>query len=172
MKPLFEEKQRFTQWWLWSIIVSAALVVFGIFGNAMWQQLVLGKPWGERPMPDDFLIMFTLFNITAVVVMLLVFFNAMLEVVVDKNSVSYRYFPLIRRWRRIERETIQSFAARDYYLKGYGIRYDLRGNKSVTVKGSSGVELTMLGGKKLLLGTQQPGEFLNALNKMMNRREN
>lgn len=138
----------------------------------MYQQFVLGKPWGDDPMSDDFLIILTLFNVTAVVVMLIIFFNATLEIVVDKNSISYRYFPVIRRWRRIEREIIESFEVQSYYLRGYGIHYDLRGNKSITVKGNSGVQLTMLGGKKLLLGTQHPGELVTALNQMKNRSEN
>lgn len=171
MKSLFEEKQRFTQWWLWSIVVVASIVVLGIFGNALYQQMVLGKPWGDKPMSDEALIGLTLFTATAMIVMLLAFFNAMLEIVVDKRGISYRYFPVIRKWRRIEREAIQSFEVQDYYLKGYGIHYDLRGNKSITVKGNSGIQLTMVDGSKLLLGTQQPGEFLTALNKMKTRSE-
>jgi hypothetical protein len=171
MKPLFEEKQRFTQWWLWTMVVSGAMLVLGIFGNALYVQMVLGKPWGDKPMSDDALIGLTLFCFTAMLVMLMVFFNAMLEIVVDKSSVSYRYFPVIRKWRRIEREEIHGFEMQDYYLKGYGIHYDLRGNKSITVKGNSGIQLTMANGSKLLLGTQQPEEFLTALKKMKNRSE-
>jgi hypothetical protein len=171
MKPLFEEKQRFTQWWLWVIIVAASLVVMGLFGNALYQQMVLGKPWGDNPLSDDSLVILAVFNITAVIVMLLIFFNATLEVNVDKTSVSWRYFPLFRKWRRIEREDILGFEARKYYIKGYGFHRDLRGNKSVTVKGHDGVEVTLANGSKFLLGTQQPGEFLSALQKMKDRRE-
>jgi hypothetical protein len=169
MKPLFEEKQRFTQWWLWTIIVGASVVSFGFFGNALYTQLVLGKPWGDKPMPDEALIIMVLFNLTAVGIMLLIFFNAMLEIVVDKSSLSYRYFPLLRRWRRIERENIQSFETRDFYLRGHGFHIDLRGNKRISVQGNTVIEITMTNGKKLRLGTQKPGEFLIALNKMKNR---
>lgn len=171
MRSLFEEKQRFTQWWLWAIIVSTSTLVLGLFGNALYIQLVLGQPWGDEPMSDDSLIMVSLFTTTAMIVMLMVFFNSTLEIVVDKSSVSYRYFPLIRRWRRIERENIQSYEIREYYFKGYGFHRDLRGNKRINVKGNSGIEITMLDGSKLLLGTQQPGDFLSALNKMKNRSE-
>jgi hypothetical protein len=171
MKPLFEEKQRFTQWWLWAMVVSGALVVLGIFGDALWQQMILGKPWGENPMSDNGLVMLALFCATAVIVMLLIFTNSMLEIVVDKTSVTYRYFPLIRKWRRIEREAILSFEPRKNYLKGYGIHRDLRGNKTINVKGHDSIELIMTDGSKLTLGTQQPGEFLDALQKMKNRRE-
>lgn len=134
--------------------------------------MVLGKPWGDKPMSDDALIILVLFNLTAVVVMLLIFFNATLEIVVDKSGVTYRYFPLLRRWRRIECEKIVSFETRDFYLRGHGFHIDLRGNKRISVQGTTVIEFKLTNGKKLRLGTQQPGEFLIALNKMKNRSEN
>ncbi len=166
MKPLFEEKQRYTQWWLWLIIASTAIGVICLFVYALFTQLALGQPWGDKPMSDDSLVTLSLFIISAMVIMLLIFFNSVLEVVVDKNSVSYKYFPLIRNWRRIERETIQSFEVKTYYMRGYGVHRDLRGNKTINVKGHTGIEITTHDGKRLLLGTQKPGDFLNALNKM------
>jgi len=166
MKPLFEEKQRYTQWWLWAAIVIAAGSVLGGFGYGLYQQLILGKPWGDTPLSNDGLIANALFVSSVMVLMLLLFSTAVLEIVVDKNSVSYRYFPIIRKWRRIERETIQSFEIKTYYLRGYGIKRDLRGNRTINVKGNTGIEITMTDGKRLLLGTQMSGEFLDALNKM------
>lgn len=166
MKPLFQEKQQYTQWWLWSIIASTAVIVVGLFVNALYTQLVDGKPWGDEPMSNDALIGLSIFIISAMVIMLLVFFNSVLEIVVDRSSVSYRYFPLIRNWKRIERENINSFEVKTYYMKGYGIHRDLRGNKTINVKGHTGIEITMLDGKRLMLGTQMPTEFLQALNTM------
>ena len=171
MKPLFEEKQRYTQWWLWLIIVSASAVVMGLFINGLYVQLVLGVPWGDEPMSDDALIGLSLFTISCMLLMLLIFFNAVLEIVVDKGSVSYRYFPILRKWRRIERENIQAYELKTSYLRGYGIRYDLRGNKTISVKGTKGIEFTTHDGHRLLLGTQRPEEFFQALNKMKNRSE-
>jgi hypothetical protein len=172
MKPLFQEKQRFTQWWLWVIIVAAAVFVVGLFGKALYQQFILGTPWGDKPMSDDALLVLALFNITAVTVMLLIFFNAMLEIMIDKSSVTYRYFPLIRNWKRIERENVLSFQVRKNYLTGYGMHRDLKGNKIINVKGHDVIEIMMNDGSKLTLGTQQPDEFLQALQQMKDRREN
>jgi len=170
MKPLFEEKQRYTQWWLWLIIVSAAVIVTGVFMNAVYVQLVTGNPWGDKPLSDDALIVYALFMISCMIIMLLIFFNSVLEITVDRSGVSYRYFPLIRSWRRIDRENIQAYELKKYYLQGYGIKRDLRGNKTINVKGNTGVELVMFDGIKLVLGTQKPDEFLNALKKMKNGR--
>lgn len=166
MRILFEEKQRFTQWWLWTILILVALLVSGIFINALYMQFVLGKPWGDKPMSDEGLIAFTLFNVTLMAVMLMVFFSSVLEVKVDKMGIVYRFFPLIRTERRIAREDIQHYEMKKYFLRGYGIHYNLRGDKTINVKGTSGIEITTHNGKRLLLGTQRPEEFFYALNLM------
>lgn len=170
MKALFEEKQKFTQWWLWLIVGSATLVVLVIFLEGVYKQLIVGEPWGEHPLSDDALITLSILAVTAMVLTLIAFFNTVLEIVVDRGSIKYRYFPLIRQWKRIEREEIQNFEARTFYLSGYGVKRDLRGNRSITIKGHRAVALTMQNGKTLMLGTQQPEEFLSALRKMKNSR--
>jgi hypothetical protein len=172
MRILFEEKQRFTQWWLWTILVFAALLVAGIVINALYVQLVLGQPWGDKPMSDEGLIAFTLFITTMMVIMLMMFFSAVLEIKVDKSGIVYRYFPLIRRERRIDREDIQHFEVKKYFLRGYGIRYNFRGEKTINVKGHMGMEITTRNGKRLMLGTQMPDEFLHALNVMKKGSDN
>lgn len=166
MRILFEEKQRFTQWWLWTILISVALLISGIFINALHSQLVLGEPWGNTPMSDEGLIAFAIFNVTMVVVLLMMFFNAVLEISVDKRGITYRFFPLLRRQRRIEREDIERYEIKRYFMRGYGIHYNFRGEKTINVKGTMGIEITTHNGKRLLLGTQRPDEFFHALDLM------
>jgi magnesium-transporting ATPase (P-type) len=45
---LFSEKQRFTQWWLWLIL----LVVNGLFVTAFYVQVINGKTFGDKPMSN------------------------------------------------------------------------------------------------------------------------
>lgn len=171
MRTLFEERQRFTQWWLWAIIGFVTAVIVIIFSVGLYTQFVIGKPWGDEPMSNEMLLVVALFNITIVITVMVLLFNSTMETMVDKTSVSYRFLPLIRKWRRLERDNIQGYNARRYYLRGYGIRWDFFGNKTVNVKGTMGIEFKMANGRKLLLGTQQPTEFLAALDKMKNRSE-
>ncbi|MEJ0030322.1 MAG: hypothetical protein WDO15_08115 [Bacteroidota bacterium] len=56
-------------------------------------------------------------------------------------------------------------------MKGYGVKRDLRGNRTINVKGHMGVEITTHDGKRLLLGTQRPEEFFQALNLMKKGRD-
>ncbi len=171
MKLLFEEKQRFTQWWLWILISCASIAGMATVAFGLWTQLVDGKPWGDKPMDDQNLVIFSVVMVTAMGALLLVFFNAMLEVQVDKNSVSYRFFPQIRQWRRLEREAIQRVEPVDFFLRGYGVKRDLRGNRIVAVKGTKAVKVILLDGKELVIGTQRPAELLAALKMMKNPSE-
>jgi hypothetical protein len=166
MKAYFEEKQRYTQWWLWLIIILAATVVIAIYGNGMYVQFVEKKPWGDKPMSDDALLIAAMFMISIMVLMLLLFFNSVLEIVVDRGSISYRLFPIIRKWKRIERENIKSYEIKRYYMKGYGVHRDLHGNRVINIKGHIGLELVTFDGSKLMLGTQRPEELLEAVNRM------
>jgi hypothetical protein len=170
MKTLFEEKQRYSQWWLWVITVSGAGVVLGIFGTGIFKQLVQGEPWGDKPLSDDMLIIISLLAVTAVISTLLIFFTSVLETIVERDSISYRFTPLIRNWRRIEKESILSFQKQTALRMTYGISKDLNGDRLINVKGRDCIMFIMHDGKKLLLGTQNALEFLNALNKMKNGR--
>ena len=170
MRAHFEEKQKFTQGWLWLIVASATILVLGVFANGMYQQLFLGTPWGDRPLSDDQLIIVSVLTITAIVLTLLLIFNASLEIIVDRTSISYRYFPIVRKWKRLEREEILSFTARKFPVANYGVRRDLSGNRTLTISGYNAVELTTHNGKTVTIGTQKLHEFLLALEQMKSSR--
>ena len=57
MRFFFKEKQRFSQWWLWLIIIGLGNIpVIGIY-----KQLILGEKFGNNPMSDLGLIAFSIF---------------------------------------------------------------------------------------------------------------
>ena len=59
---LFEEKQRFTQWWMWLII----LLPLGIGLYGCYVQFYLQTPFGDKPMSNTGLLIFTLFGLAFV----------------------------------------------------------------------------------------------------------
>jgi hypothetical protein len=170
MRALFEEKQRYSQWWLWLITASGAGVVLGIFGTGIFQQLIQGEPWGDKPLSDDSLVIISLLAVTCVIGTLLLFFASVMETVVESDSVSYRFLPLIRHWRRIEKESILSYQKQSALRLTYGISKDLNGDRLINVKGRDCIMFILHDGKKLMLGTQNAQEFLNALDKMKSGR--
>ena len=57
MKIEFKEKQKFTQWWIWLLLIGlGAIAVYGII-----QQILFGVDFGNKPMSNIGLIIFTLF---------------------------------------------------------------------------------------------------------------
>ena len=47
---IFEERQRFRQWWAWIAILAPAVVAWLLF----FLQIVGGEPIGDNPAPDSF----------------------------------------------------------------------------------------------------------------------
>src|SRR5690606_3576008 len=49
---LFSERQRFTQWWMWLLLLgSVAPLWYGVY-----RQVVQGRPWGTNPAGDAALV--------------------------------------------------------------------------------------------------------------------
>jgi hypothetical protein len=167
----FEEKQMFTQWWLWLVVGATTIGVNAAFVYAVIQQLVMGVPVGDKPLGDEALLIMSVLVMTASTGMALLFFNSVLEVRVDNRSLEYRYPPIMRTWRRIEHSDIRDARLRKYYLAGYGIKRSLDGTRMLTVKGTDGVELSLESGTRLLIGTQRPEEFLAAVRRMAHPKE-
>ena len=54
---VFKEQQRFTQWWLWTLL-SIIMLTFLI---GIYNQLILGEPYGTNPVSNIGLILLVLF---------------------------------------------------------------------------------------------------------------
>jgi hypothetical protein len=156
---LYKETQRFTQWWLWVLIlVPVALTWYGTY-----LQLILKKPFGNHPAPDSvMLIIWIIFGIG----LPLLFIKVRLETEVRYKGLYVRFSPFQFKFRAILYDNIESYEIRTYSgLKeygGYGIRYGTQG-KAYNVSGNQGMQLKLKKGKDFLVGTQDPVQFFNAL---------
>lgn len=82
---LFSEKQRFNQIWLWVILLGlTALFLFGLV-----KQVVLGEPFGTKPMPDGGLILVNLL----LILLSLLFKSLRLETYIKWDGIYVRFFP-------------------------------------------------------------------------------
>jgi hypothetical protein len=162
----FEEQQRFRQPWLWLILVVSAAPVILIFGFGLYQQLVLGKPFGDRPASDASLIFAFLVTIVVLAGTLALMAYARLEVRVDDEAVHIRFRPFHLRGRRIALGEIAEAKARTYRplaeYGGWGIRYGFSG-MAYNVSGDEGVQLSLKNGKRILLGSQRSRELEAAI---------
>lgn len=154
----FNEVQRIRHWWLWLIL----LLVAGLAWWSFIEQIVRGQPFGDHPGPD-----WMVWLVTAIcgVVVPVVFLVARLETTVDKAGLRLRYVPfrnrLIAHAQILTHEVVDYRPIREW--GGWGIRYGFRRGWAYTAHGSRGVQLELAGGKRLLVGSQDPEALASAL---------
>lgn len=157
---LFSERQYFRQPWIWVI-----LVLFNLFFIFMvTRQLYLKKAVGAKPMVNE-----ELWVIAGVLLFITLLFWVMrLETQVGKGGIYYRFFPFHPRmkclsWDRISKAYIRSYKPLEEY-GGWGIRYGIFGSGwAYNISGNKGLQVIYDKDKKLLLGTQKPGELEKVL---------
>jgi hypothetical protein len=162
---LFEEEQRFRQWWMWGIVGVCFLIPLSRFGYGIWQQIILGKPWGNRPISDAALLLIASAVVGVEAVLFALFWLLKLAVRVDSGCLHVRFWPFVN--RHIPLEDIASWEARTYRpileYGGWGIRYTFRSGKAYNVSGDEGVQLVFANGKRLLIGSQRADELADAI---------
>jgi hypothetical protein len=163
---IFREEQRFRQLWIWLLVISSAVLVVGIFGYGMVQQLIFHKPWGNQPMSDTVLIIFAggCFLFSGALVWL--FCVAKLVTEVRNDGLYIRFYPFHLSFRKIPLENVVRFEAQTYKpildYGGWGVRWTWKG-KAYNVSGNRGVRLDFKNGKRLLIGSRRPEELAGAI---------
>ena len=155
MKIKFREEQKFTQWWLWLILVGIGILpIFGIY-----KQIIIGEKFGDKPMSDFGLILFSLF-IFALIAM---FWFMRLKTEIDQKGIRIKFFPFTKKqvsWKEIRNTEIVNYG----FVGGWGIRLGTKYGTVYNIKGKIGLAIELNNGKKFLIGTQKETE----LNRMIN----
>jgi len=159
-KVLFNEEQRFKQWWLWLILIAVAL--YFIYGFV--QQIFIGKPFGDHPVSDlgVTLLLLVPFGI------LWLFWKVKLITKICTDGIYYQYFPFHWKFHKIAWEDVEKSYMRTYKpiveYGGWGLRSGVFGSgQAFNVYGNIGLQLELKNRKKLLIGTQKKYEIEKAL---------
>jgi membrane protein YdbS with pleckstrin-like domain len=183
-KVYFKEEQKYTQGvQIWILIVAflASIIPFVI---GMYQQLVLGKPWGDQPMSDSNLIFTFLLIFILMGGLVVLFTQVKLQLTVDEQGIRYRFPFYVIREKVIPAEQIERYEIRTYRpLMEYGgwgykvgihrkLRRISKWGSAMTIKGKTGLQLYLKDGNKLLIGTQRAEALRRAMEKMMNKAKN
>lgn len=164
---MFVETQRFRQPWILGVLALCAAGVVP-FAWGMYQQIVLHRPFGDRPMPDNALIITTVLvtALTAAIIWLLA--AAYLLVEIQDDALFFRFFPFLR--RSISYGDLRRAEARTYSpigeYGGWGVRFG-RNGKAYNVSGNRGVQLELASGERLLIGSQRADELAAAIQAKM-----
>jgi len=147
MKYLFEENQRFTQWWLWVILLSFPIISFG--------------PFDENPI--------NLYYVLIGLGIPLLFYTFQLRTKVSMRGLHYQFFPFHFKKHLIKIEEIEKIEALQYKplgdYGGWGIHYGFK-RKDYNVSGNLGVKVHLSNGRNILFGSLKYKDLGQALKKI------
>lgn len=156
---LFYEKQRFTQWWLWLLLlVTFAFPLFGIF-----REMRSEHPFSNPEDNTGFIISLVVLSCVAAL-----FFIFRLETQITNTGINARFFPLHLKYQQFRWTEMEQVYVRKYSpiseFGGWGLRYSLSSaGKAYNISGNQGIQIVFKDGKKLLIGTNKPEEAAEAL---------
>lgn len=170
-RTVYREVQRPGQLWIWLIVAGIAVLMWIGFV----QQIILGKPFGDKPMPDGMLIV-GWFVFGVIFPMVMFGFVKLIVEIRDAGADSgiyVKFMPfhlqfrtfLLREMTRCEQITYN--AAQRF--GGWGIRINLKGETAYNMHGNQGIELEV-NGKTVVIGTQRPDAFKRAMDEVMSKR--
>jgi hypothetical protein len=166
----FHEVQLFRKTWVLFLVFPIALFLIVLFGYGMIKQLVLGLPWGGKPLSDTALAIIGPLWILFGIGLAYLFYSGKLITEVREDGLYVRFFPLTH--QRIPFGEIEDCEVRTYSpireFGGWGIRYGRRA-KAYNASGNRGVQLQLSNGKRLLIGSQRPEELAQAIRDKIKR---
>ena len=147
----FNETQRFTQWWLWLILIG------------VWASMVYS--FVTAP-PQTNVAAFVSFGIG--ILLPLLFWQMKLTTRITEDGIYVRFFPFHFKEKFFPWETITSSYVRTYSplmeYGGWGIKYSFKGNGLVyNTAGNVGLQLYFKEGEPVLIGTQKGDEIKQVL---------
>jgi len=157
MNREFTEKQKITQWWLWLIlIIIGTIPIIGLY-----KQLILKQLFGDNPMSDFALIIFSLI----IFLIIGMFFLIALETEISDKGINMKFIPFVE--KKIKWNEIKNAELIKYGFSGFGIRISLKYGTLYNMKGNNGLFIELKSGEKILIGTQKEKELAKIVNKYL-----
>ena len=156
MKIQFSEKQKFTQWWFWLILIGlGTIAVYGVI-----KQLFLGEQFGSKPMSNSGIIIF------ALCVFGFIYFIRYITLItkINEDGIKMRFVPFVK--KSIKWSELESVKIVNYGFVGYGVRLGSKYGTVYNINGNKGLVIELKNGKKFMIGTQKEAELKNRLEKM------
>lgn len=158
----FREVQYLRTWWY----VLLAFLPAGLIYWGAIQQLYYGEPWGNNPGSDG--LMWFLLVVFGILFPIFLLSIHMTTTVTD--TVNVRFFPFMRRPRRIGRDQMVTYSVVNYSpiteYGGWGIK-GTSSHRAYNVSGKRGVRITFADGRTVLIGSQRPEELYTAMTAMI-----
>ena len=144
---IYEENQKFTQWWLWVILLSFPIMSVG--------------PFDENET--------NVYHVLIGLAIPLLFYLIELRIKVNEDGLHYQFFPFHLKAHIVKLEDIEKYKPMEYSpLKeygGWGIKFGFKG-KAYNVSGNKGVKIYLKNGLNIMFGSQKHNELAKALKRV------
>lgn len=160
--PVFNETQRFNQWWMHLIL--GGLFVFLLVCLYRW--FVMETAIGNVSASDTTGQIIVILTLVPVIIFL---YSIKLRTAIDEIGVHYQFYPLhlsskTIRWSELQKCYVRKYSPiKEFGGWGYRISWGTKG-KAFNISGNKGIQLIVMDGKKLLLGTQKSDDAQQVIN--------
>ncbi|MFN5421816.1 MAG: hypothetical protein ACK5AO_00995 [bacterium] len=155
----FTERQHFTQWWLWMILI-------GIIATTSYG--AISQHLSDEPGSDTGL----LFSLLIFLLVIILFRTISLTTQITDEGIMCKLFPFHLSFRVFKWTDIANCHVRKYKplleYGGWGLKYGTSG-LAYNISGNMGIQLELQDGRKILIGTQQPEEVERVLLVLKNK---
>lgn len=157
---VFSETQRFNQWWL--LLILSLPILF--LGYSLYQWYYTNEAVGNVGPNDS---TGQLIVIASVLPFLILFYLFRLHTEIDESGIEYQFLPFHTSAKKIAWTEIDNCYVRTYNpileYGGWGFKTSLGNGRALNVKGNKGIQIILISGKKLLIGTQKPEQAKNVI---------
>ena len=145
MSNKFIEQQKFTQWWIWAIMLGLfSIVAFAFFNAGFYEAMV---------------------SFVVVILVNLLFLSLKLRTEINEKEIRMAYFPFIK--KQFNWSVVKSIKVFDYgFVGGWGIRFWTKYGTVYNIRGSKGILVELNDDKTFVIGTQNEEEVKVVLNKL------
>ena len=148
----FYEKQKYTN----ALLFSGLILLEAFFVYATMEQILANRPWGVKPMNTWMMIAVTALIPTP---LLLGFYFARLETIINEEGVFYRWAPFRKSYKMILWDNVKEISIIDLKSAGFWWRFSSKYGEVQYVGGGFGIQIKMKSGRRRLLGTQKAEEL-------------
>jgi hypothetical protein len=171
---IYREEQSFRNSIIPWIMLVVMLFLIGGFSVSFYQQLYLGKAYGDEPMSDNNLIWSSIISFVVVSSVFVFILSGSLVTEIWSDGIRYKFPPLIRKMRHLPLTDIVSAEVEKYRpileFGGWGWRKRFLSRKTAfNVSGRIGLRVTLKNGSQILFGTRQEQEMKRAVEKMFSQ---
>lgn len=158
---VYQETQHFNQWWLKLLkILTLSLLIY-----LCYQWFYLKKAANSIAADDT---TGQLFIIATLLLTNGLFFVLRLRTCIDERGIHFQFIPFHLKEKTVDWSTLEACYTRTYEpikeFGGWGYRIGFKG-RALNVKGNQGIQLIYKNGKKLLLGTQNPEDVQQVIDR-------